>query len=64
MGTMVAKLLGLGWSDLEIATHLGMEAEEVLRLKHQAGIASQHARKPFSKAWVVDTDDIILKAPA
>lgn len=61
MGGMVAKLLALGWTDLRIATHLGMEAEEVLRLKHQAGIASQYVRTPFSKAWVTDTNDILLQ---
>lgn len=59
MGGMVGKLLALGWTDTQIARHLGMEAEEVLRLKHQVGIASQYARTPFGKAWVKDTDDML-----
>lgn len=64
MGTMVGKLIALGWTDLQIAKHLGMEAEEVLRLKHQAGIASQFSRTPFGKAWVTRTDDIVAKGAA
>ncbi len=61
MGTMVEKLLGLGWDNTRIARHLGMEAEEVLRLCHQKGIASQYARSTFGKAWVTDTDDIVAR---
>ena len=64
MGGMVGKLLALGWTDSEIATHLGMEAEEVLRLRHQVGIASQYTRQPFGKAWVRDTGDVILQDAA
>jgi ParB-like chromosome segregation protein Spo0J len=60
MATMVEKLLVMGWSDSQIAKHLGMEAEEVLRLRHQRGIASQYANHQFGKAWVVDTDDILV----
>ena len=60
MATMVEKLLDLGWENSQIAGHLGMEAEEVLRLRQQRGIASRDANRPFSKAWVRDTDDIIL----
>lgn len=64
MGGMVEKLLALGWTDTQIARHLGMEAEEVLRLKHQVGIASQYARTPFGKAWVKAADDVILNDAA
>lgn len=45
---------------VEIARHLGMEAEQVLRLKREHGIASQFANEPFGKAWVRDTTDVIL----
>jgi len=33
MSVLVVKLVKLGWDDIQIAKHLGMEAEEVLRLK-------------------------------
>lgn len=62
MSDMVAKLLDLGWKEARIAKHLGMEAEEVLRLKREAGIGSHYARQPHSKAWVRDTDDALLTA--
>jgi ParB-like chromosome segregation protein Spo0J len=54
MGTLVKKLLGLGWDDTTIASHLGMEAEEVLRLRQQVGAATQLSAKHYSKAWKVD----------
>lgn len=62
MTDMVEKLLDLGWKDVKIATHLGMEAEEVLRLKREAGIGSHYANQPHSKAWVRDTNDVVLSA--
>lgn len=64
MGEMVEKLLALGWKETDIAKHLGMEAEEVLRLKQQQGIGAQFANQPFGKAWVRDTDDVMLQAEA
>lgn len=60
MTDMVEKLLSLGWSESKIAKHLGMEAEEVLRLKREAGIGAYYAKQPHSKAWVRDTDDVVM----
>lgn len=51
MAVLVARLRGLGWDDLDIARHLGMEAEEVLRLKQQTGLADLFAGQPYSRAW-------------
>jgi ParB-like chromosome segregation protein Spo0J len=51
MGEMVAKLLKLEWTDSEIAKHLGMSAEEVIRLKQQTGLATLFANQEFSRAW-------------
>ena len=51
MSEIVTKLLKLGWSDLDIANHLGMSAEEVLRLKQMTGLAGLFAGQPYSKAW-------------
>lgn len=53
MSDLVIKLQDLGIEDFEIAKELGMEVEELLRLKQQLGIASMFANKEFSKSWEV-----------
>ena len=46
MGVLVEKLLALGRTDQQIAEALGMEAEEVLRLRQLRGIgAAQHEQE-------------------
>ena len=51
MGDLVVKLVKLGWGDDRIAEHLGMEYEEVLRLKQTTGIAEVFKDRDHSKAW-------------
>lgn len=51
MAQLVASLYRKGWTDQEIATHLGMEGEEVLRLKSQTGFADLFAHREYSQAW-------------
>jgi len=51
MGNIVAELFTLGWTDSEIGKHLGMEQDEVLRLKQNTGIAEIFAKREYSKAW-------------
>ena len=51
MGELVVKLVKLGWDDDRIAEHLGMEYEEVLRLKQTTGIAEVFKDREHSKAW-------------
>lgn len=63
MAVLVTKLLRLGWDDIEIAVHLGMEAEEVLRLKQQTGFADLFRQHPFSRSWE-EVDDAIVAPPA
>ncbi len=60
MAEIVRKLVLMGRTDAEIAKHLGMEAEEVLRLKQMTGLAGLFKDQPYSKAWVAykDGDDI------
>lgn len=48
---LVSQLSALGWSDVSIAKHLGMEAEEILRMKQSKGIASYYSLRSFSRAW-------------
>jgi ParB-like nuclease domain len=51
MSNMVFEMLQNGWSDVEICNHLGMEAEEILKLKHITGFSKLFQDKEYSKAW-------------
>lgn len=52
MADLVITLAKAGWPDTKIAQHLGMEAEEVLRLQQQAGVAEYYkARAGYSRSW-------------
>lgn len=51
MSNIVLELVTLGWDDAKIAKHLGMEAEEVLRLKQATGLKQAFANHEFSKSW-------------
>jgi len=51
MSVLVEKMLKLGWEDIDIAEHLGMEAEEVLRLKQMTGYAGLFKGQGYSRAW-------------
>ena len=53
MGNIVAELHKLGRSDAWLARHLGMDQDEVLRLKQITGLADLYADKDFSRAWEV-----------
>jgi len=51
MSDIVLSLSRGGWSDEEISKHLGMDAEEVLRLKQITGLKEAFANHEFSKSW-------------
>lgn len=51
MSEIVGRLLRLGWEDEAIAKHLGMPAEEVIRLKTLTGLAALFKGQSYSKAW-------------
>jgi len=51
MSNIVAELYKLGWSDEEIGKHLGMGADEVLRLKQNTGIAEIFKDNEYSPSW-------------
>lgn len=42
------------WSDARICKELGMQADEVLRLKQVTGLADAFKDREFSKAWEAD----------
>lgn len=51
MSNMVFKMLENGWSDAEICDNLGMEAEELLKLKHITGFSKLFEDVEYRKAW-------------
>lgn len=51
MANMVFKMLDEGWSDEDICNHLGMQAEELLRLKHITGFSKLFENHAYTKAW-------------
>lgn len=51
MGDLVQALVGQGLSDEEISQRLGMEEEEVFRLKQITGIAELFKNQVYSKSW-------------
>ncbi len=53
MSELVAELYFKGWSDKRISQELGMDKEEVLRMKQFTGIGSLFQSRKFSKAWII-----------
>jgi ParB-like chromosome segregation protein Spo0J len=53
MSSIVAELTSAGMSDAWILRHVGMDKDELLRLKQITGLAALFADKEFSQAWDV-----------
>lgn len=53
MAEIVRELSQLGWSDEKISSELGMDADEVLRLKQVCGLFELFSNRKFSQAWTV-----------
>jgi len=51
MSEIVVELSKRNWSDKRIAKELGMEPDEVLRLKQVSGLAEIFSDREFSEAW-------------
>lgn len=51
MSDIVIHLKRKKWSDEKIAKHLGMDADEVLRLRQITGLAEMFSDREFSQAW-------------
>ena len=54
MTNIVTELVESGCSDRWIMKNIGMDADELLRLKQLSGLAAIFKDKEFSKAWVVE----------
>ncbi len=57
MSTIVAELVEMGKGDAWICKHIGMSADELLRLKQITGLAALFVNKSFSDSWDVEGHD-------
>ncbi|MDY1036303.1 ParB/RepB/Spo0J family partition protein [Lelliottia sp. CFBP8978] len=53
MSDIVRELALLGWDDIKIGAELGMDCDEVLRLKQINGLQELFADRRYSEAWTV-----------
>lgn len=53
MAEIVRELANLGWDDAKISSELGMDADEVLRLRQVCGLFEMFSERHFSQAWTV-----------
>jgi len=51
MSSMVFEMLDNGWEDAQICNELGMEPEELLKLKHVTGFSKLFEDTDYAKAW-------------
>lgn len=58
MSNIVAELVESGMSDAWIAKNIGMDLDEILRLKQITGLAALFSNKEFSKAWEAEGIEI------
>lgn len=63
MSNIIRELHELGRSDAWISKHLGMERDEILRLKQITGIAALFGDIQFGNAWVPVDDQTDAAAP-
>lgn len=54
MSTIVTELVEMGKGDAWICKHVGMSADELLRMKQITGLASLFTNKDFSQSWDAD----------
>ena len=57
MSNIIRELHEIGRSDEWISQHLGMDKDEILRLKQITGLAALFKNKEFSKSWIVGDDE-------
>jgi len=54
MSNIVTELVEMGKGDLWICKHIGMSADELLRLKQITGLAALFRNQEFSQSWEVN----------
>ena len=58
MSNIVKDLHELGRSDAWISKHLGMDRDEILRLKQITGLAALFRESNFGLAWLPETEEV------
>ncbi|MAF42995.1 MAG: chromosome partitioning protein ParB [Parcubacteria group bacterium] len=61
MSNMVFSMLDNGWKDEDVCNELGMEPDELLRLKHITGFSKLFENAEYNKAWVTKHQLLIKK---
>lgn len=56
MSNIVSELVEMGKGDAWICKHIGMSADELLRLKQITGLASLFQNKEFSMSWNAESE--------
>ncbi|RFZ76117.1 hypothetical protein DS742_25410 [Lacrimispora amygdalina] len=51
MSEIVVSLTQMGWSEMKISESLGMELDEIIRLKQISGLKEAFQNHEFSKSW-------------
>lgn len=64
MASMVFSMLDAGWSDAEICNHLGLEADELIRLKHVTGFSRLFENVEYQQEWVTRHQIMLRKQRA
>lgn len=61
MSEIVVDLSRRNWSDQRIGKELGMDPDEVLRLKQMSGLAELFSDREFSTAWEIDETEMLAR---
>jgi len=61
MGSMVFSMLDKGWKDEQICKELGMEKEELIRLKHVTGFSKLFENVEYKKSWTTTSQILAAK---
>jgi ParB-like chromosome segregation protein Spo0J len=61
MSSMVFNMLDNGWADEDICNELGMEPEELLKLKHITGFSKLFTDTEYKKSWKTKRQILIEK---
>jgi len=62
MSSMVFEMLEGGWEDAQICSELGLEAEELIRLKHITGFSKLFADTEYRNEWKTNRQIRLEKA--
>jgi ParB-like chromosome segregation protein Spo0J len=57
MSDIVIELKRRNWSDEKIASNLGMDQDEILRLCQITGLAEMFSDQEFSSSWELNSED-------